>query len=179
MKRTASQTKRGSYQRRSSRERTKKSKSKSSLDSFKRKINSVVVWFLVAINVVLISSLIHRLVTPYEEPSISSETILADALEVEVLNGCGVNGLANTFENFLRTEKFDVVNIADADNYDYEKSLVIDRGTRDRREIEELCKRLGVPTERILLIDSDRYPCDATFILGADYQSLKAYQDIS
>jgi hypothetical protein len=179
VKRKVSQTKRGSYQSRSSRVHANKSKSKSNLNSFKRTINSVVVWFLVAINVVLISSLVHRLVTPYEEPPISGETILTDALEVEVLNGCGVRGIANTFADYLRSEKFDVVKIDNADNFDYEKSLVIDRGTRDRREIKELCKRLGIPMERILLIDSDRYPCDATFILGADYQSLKAYQKIS
>jgi hypothetical protein len=48
----------------------------------------------------------HNSSSKIEKPS--------EIIQVEVLNGCGVTGVADRFTDFLRSEKFDVVK---TDNY--------------------------------------------------------------
>lgn len=49
---------------------------------------------------------------------------------VEVLNGCGKDGLASEMADWLRRRGFDVVEWRDADRYDYQNTLVQDRAGR-------------------------------------------------
>ena len=46
---------------------------------------------------------------------------------VEVLNGCGIQGMADKFSRFLREHHIDVLNSDDADHYNYTHTLIITR----------------------------------------------------
>lgn len=147
-------------------------------NAFKQRISMIAVWFLVAINTILILSLIIRFVKPFQSnPSANSfETVVAeDPLKVEVLNGCNIQGLAGEYAEFLRQEHYDVVRIDNARSFDYVKTILIDRKTRDRKVIMNLAKLLGLEEDRVLPIENNDVQAAATIILGADYESLKSY----
>ena len=44
-------------------------------------------------------------------------------VQLEVLNGCGVNGVAEKFTDYLRADNFDVVNIGNYRSFDIDHSL--------------------------------------------------------
>ncbi|NHZ85798.1 MAG: hypothetical protein GWP19_07945, partial [Planctomycetia bacterium] len=48
-------------------------------------------------------------------------------IKVEVLNGCGEKGIAAKIADFLRTEHIDVVRSENADNFEYERTTLIQR----------------------------------------------------
>ncbi len=156
-------------------------RSTSPLTTLKDKLSSLLVWSLVVVNVILISSLIHRLVTPFNPNPMAGadREVRRDAIDVEVLNGCGVQGLANEFSDFLRQHNHDVVNIGNADTFDYQYSILINRGNRQEREIKDLCDELGISHNQILPIESEEVQADVTFIIGSDYQSLKSYESFN
>jgi len=97
--------------------------------------------------------------------------------KVEVLNGCGVNGLAHKFSNFLRKEGFDVLYIGNADRMNYSRTLVIDRGG-DSKKLAEFLKVMKLDRSRVVPRKSSDYNIDISIILGRDYKDLPVYNDV-
>ena len=95
-------------------------------------------------------------------------------IQVNVVNACGVNGVAQRFTEFLRARKFDVP------EYGTEKTLerfskVIDR-IGDPVSAQKVAYALGIASERIETeIDSSLY-LRATVVIGEDYGSLRPMQ---
>jgi hypothetical protein len=88
---------------------------------------------------------------------------------VEVLNGCGLDGLARRMGLRLRAEGFDVVEWRDANRYDYSRTLVL--ATERHREAavgvrDFLQGELGVGELQIQ--ESPGSLADVQVILGAD-----------
>jgi len=148
------------------------------MSSIRQRLSSVAVWALVAVNAVLLASMVHRLLTPSGSDDLNLKKVMEDPVEVEVLNGCGVPGIANTFGEFLVKNKYDVVKRANAPTKDYQKSVLIDRGKRERKQIDKLREKLGLSKDRVLPIEAPDALADATLILGADYESLKSYKEM-
>ena len=99
---------------------------------------------------------------------------VAQLLQVEVLNGCGVSGLANTTTNFLRTEQIDVVYKGNYKNFNVEKSQIIDRaGNMD--QAMEIAKVLGIEKSLISSDIDKNKQLAATIILGKDYKKLNPF----
>ena len=48
-------------------------------------------------------------------------------MQIEVLNGCGVDGVADMFTDSLRKKNIDVVNTGNYRSYNVDNSIVIDR----------------------------------------------------
>jgi len=95
-------------------------------------------------------------------------------LQVEVLNGCGVSGLANTTTNFLRTEKIDVVYKGNYKNFNVEKTQIIDRaGNLD--QAMEIAKVLGIEKSLVSSDIDKNKQLAATIILGKDYKKLNPF----
>jgi hypothetical protein len=175
--RRISKSKRSSFQKNSTPQRSS-SKGKNPFSLLRQRLNSVIVWVLVAVNAVLLASLVHRLLTPANPPDVSAKKVLENPLQVEVLNGCGVPGVANSLGEYLTQKKFDIVKKANAPTMDYQKSVLIDRGRTERKQIDRLRETLGLAKDRVLPIEAPDAQVDATFIIGADYESLKAYKDM-
>ncbi len=91
---------------------------------------------------------------------------------VQVLNGCGVDGVAKNFVNFLNRENFLVTNVDNADNFNYANSIVYLNGDY-AEEAMEIAGLLGIPTERILPANGKWKAYHITVIIGKDYRSLK------
>ncbi|OGB99829.1 hypothetical protein A2V82_15930 [candidate division KSB1 bacterium RBG_16_48_16] len=141
-------------------------------------LNSLFIWVLVVVNVILVASMVHKLITPTSLPDGSIPQDYVDPLKIEVWNGCGLSGLASEFAEFLQREKYDVVNVTNAPRFDFEVSLVIDRGRKDEKRIKSLCESLGISEENIRRIATAEMTSDATFIIGHDYASLKSYKQM-
>jgi len=155
-------------------------KSKASLDALKDKINLIVIWTLVVVNGVLISSLIHRLVGDTTPPA--SVSLIENPITVEVQNGCGVAGIANQFAEIFKRNNCDVRLVGNAvvgnePDFSYKKTVLIDRGKRKKSEIKELQRALGLKKDRVLEIKNADSATDVTLIVGSDYEKLKAYKE--
>ena len=138
----------------------------------------VVIWALVVVNAVLISSFVHKLLTPQTQIPAATEYPITDPIKVQVLNGCGVSGIANEFAEFLQQKRYDVVDVDNALNWDYEKTVIINRERQDHRQIEKFRDLIGIDPELVYKIRNDEVESDITLIIGSDYESLKVYRSL-
>ncbi|MDZ7626293.1 MAG: LytR C-terminal domain-containing protein [Ignavibacteriaceae bacterium] len=51
-------------------------------------------------------------------------------IQVEVLNGCGVSGVAEKLTDYLRTNNIDVVNLGNYRSFEIENSIIIGRNEK-------------------------------------------------
>lgn len=96
-------------------------------------------------------------------------------IKVEVLNGCGEKGLAAKISDFLRTEHIDVVRSENADNFDYERTILIQRSD-NLFNLKTTAKALNFDINdeaRVIIRPSSTADVDLTLILGKDYRSVK------
>ena len=97
--------------------------------------------------------------------------LISNVVQVEVLNGCGVAGIASSFTNHLRNHGFDVVASGNYESFDLQESIVVFRGG-DPKHAGQLAEVLGIKEKNILHETSPGYYLDATVIIGNDYQTL-------
>jgi len=109
-----------------------------------------------------------------EPPAEPAEEPLDTSVKVAVLNGCGRSGLAAMFAEKLRAEGFDVVNGfgENADSFDFDVSVVIDRKGGCRDKAETVARALGI--EHVIEQRSDdAYMIEeVAVILGRDWNAL-------
>lgn len=103
--------------------------------------------------------------------------LLGDIIQVEVLNGCGVSGVAGDMTMHLRSLGFDVVHTGNHSSQNVAETVVIDR-TGNMDAARQVAVALGLPEERVQTdVSADHY-LDATVILGVDYESVKPFVEI-
>jgi len=96
----------------------------------------------------------------------------SEIIQVEVLNGCGVTGIADRFTDYLRRNDIDVVNKSNYNSFDIDETLVIDR-IGNIANARKIAVSLGIrPTKVISQLNKD-YFLDVTVIIGKDYHKLK------
>lgn len=129
--------------------------------------------FLSVLLFILIIALLFRVVYPrIQSDRIEEDPILiSDIIQLEVLNGCGVPGLATEFTSVLRNYGFDVVESGNFDNFDMTETIIISRNGNLDNSIR-IAQALGLPEDRILIEKSTDFYLDATLVIGSDYQSL-------
>jgi hypothetical protein len=93
-------------------------------------------------------------------------------IQVEVLNGCGVEGVAAKFTNYLRQNNFDVVQVGNYRSDNIDETMIIDR-IGNRANTEKLAEVLGIEKKSILQQLNKDYFLDATLVIGKDYNKLK------
>ncbi|MDX1579032.1 MAG: LytR C-terminal domain-containing protein [Gemmatimonadota bacterium] len=107
---------------------------------------------------------------PSAEPALDPGALpLTDRIKVEVLNGAGEPGLAQTVADRLIARGFDVVAVDNAEHFDYATTHVLDRSGREGGA-GLVAARLG--TDSIVsAVDAD-LSLDATVIIGHDWSEL-------
>lgn len=130
--------------------------------------------FLSLLLFLLIFGLFSRVVFPRVQNQRADRTpeLIGEVIQLEVLNGCGVAGLANDFTSALRKNGFDVVETGNFDNFNMEQTLVISR-THNTENARRVARVLGISEENVIVEASDDFYLDATVVIGSDYQSLK------
>ncbi len=101
---------------------------------------------------------------PLEGPTLQN-------IRVEVLNGCGTDGLARKVGLHLRSLGFDVLTFENAESYNYPESIVIDRvGQPD--DARRVAEALGIPNQiQQIVVDPFRIE-GVTVIIGRDHRRL-------
>lgn len=129
--------------------------------------------FLSLLLIFLLIALGTRIVYPRIQNERSEETpeLIGTIIQLEVLNGCGVPGLANEFTSVLRQNGFDVVETGNFENFDIQETMIIARTFQDDNA-RRVADALGVSEDRIVVEASDDFYLDVTIVIGSDYQSL-------
>ncbi len=95
-------------------------------------------------------------------------------IKVEILNGCGIKGIAAKTSEFLRSEhRIDVVRSDNADKYDYSKTIIIGRNEK-LDKILSVSKAFDIPINdknHIRHFPDETLGVDVTIILGKDINS--------
>ncbi|MDZ7658876.1 LytR C-terminal domain-containing protein [Fodinibius sp.] len=130
--------------------------------------------FLSLLLAILIFGLFTRIIYPRIENqrATNNPELIGDIIQLEVLNGCGVPGLANDFTSALRKNGFDVVETGNFKNFDMQNTVVIAR-TFSTDNAKRVADALGIAEEHVFIEASEDFYLDATVVIGSDYKSLK------
>lgn len=99
------------------------------------------------------------------------EILPGEIIQVEVLNGCGVNALADRFTDYLRLRNIDVVKTGNYENFDIYESLVIDR-SGNIANAYKVAETLGIGKDKVIQQLNDDYFLDVSIVVGKDYHKL-------
>lgn len=133
-----------------------------------------VIIFVLFVVIIYLSYSIYikvKLDTGEEVVQNKNKDVPSEIIQIEVLNGCGVSGLADRVTYFLRDKGFDVVNKGNYIQFDIEKTMVIDR-IGNQANAKEVARELGVNPNSIITQINEDYFLDVSVILGSDYYKL-------
>ncbi len=100
----------------------------------------------------------------------SKEYIRNGQYKLSILNGNGVSGQASSISDEMEKYGFNVISIANADNYNYEKTLVRYYDKSLKKVIDNISDVIGASSEFVELDESelDNLKEDIQIIIGAD-----------
>ncbi len=129
--------------------------------------------FLSVLLLVLIVALFTRIVYPriFNERTELDSQLISEIIQIEVLNGCGVSGIANSYTGLLRKNGFDVVETGNFETFDLQETLIISRsGTMDNAY--RVASALGVSEQNVIRESSPDFYLDVSVVIGHDYKKL-------
>jgi len=134
--------------------------------------------FTVGVLGIVVYLLLHRFVfappvDPYVEDPVTGKR---QQIQVLILNGCGIPGVARRALRYLRLRNFDVVDIGNYDRFDVDRSFVIDcLGVPEAAR--KVAVALGIPDSAVVQrIDSSLF-VHCAVVLGKDVEQLRFYRD--
>jgi len=157
-----------------------KGKSPSDLHSVKKTSGSTniflnVIIILLAVVVIFLSYSLFTKITALT--SGEDETDLNKTqkiIQLEVLNGCGITGVAEKLTNYLRQNDFDVVQVGNYRSYDIDNTLVVDR-TGNKNNALKVAEALGIDSKNVIQQINNDYFLDVSLIIGKDFNRLKPF----
>lgn len=142
----------------------------------RKNLFTIVLWTLGVINAVLIFSFVSKHFLTGDERQISAVDEVAEApaqvLKIEVLNGCGVQGLAKKWADYLRSAGFDPWNVTNFEQSNVARTMIIDRLSNARSNGLAVAEALGLPEDYVAYQASDQRQVAVTVIIGLDYDRI-------
>lgn len=134
---------------------------------------NVTIGLLSVVLIILVGALLMRLFTPriVTERDTTATNLISDVIQIQVLNGCGVSGVASRFTSKLRQSGFDVVESGNFETFDVQKTFVIDR-SGNLENARRVAKALGISEDQIIREIATGFYLDATVVIGFDYNQL-------
>ena len=130
---------------------------------------NILIFLLLTIIIYLSYSLFLKLNSSEKiESEIRSSKKPAEIIQAEVLNGCGVSGLADRFTDFLRENNVDIVKTGNYIKFDIEETMVIDR-TGNKANALYIAELLNMKEGNAITQINNDYFVDVTIIIGRDY----------
>jgi hypothetical protein len=142
-------------------------------------INYTFIFALGILVILMISSFIIRVSNPPVSSELANDVQKTNeiecAIQVNVLNACGKDGLAKQVKDFLIERGFDVVEIANYSEH-IDNSIVIDR-IGDYSSTNKVAYAMGIDPNCITTdIDSSQF-VRSTIVIGRDYFTLKPFSN--
>ena len=126
--------------------------------------------------VCLTSAIGFALYRPQRTTPVASAAEPTKNIHVEVLNGCGKDGIAQQVGQHLRSLGFDVMTWTNAGSFNYPESMVIDR-VGNPGYARQVAEALGIQNQ-IQQIIADPFRIEqVTVIIGRDYPRLNLPQE--
>ncbi len=139
----------------------------------RKNLFSIGLWALGLVNALLIFSFVSKHFLTGDERMLNvSEEVdgsLPIVVKIEVLNGCGVPGLAKKWADHLRTAGFDPVNVTNYDSNSIPRTIIYDRESNACKNAIAVAKSLGLPKEYVAYQQSDQRMVAVTVIIGQDH----------
>lgn len=134
---------------------------------------NVAIGLLSVILLLLLTALATRVIYPrvQTERDHSVSHLISDVIQIQVLNGCGVAGVATQFTGKLRRSGFDVVESGNFETFNVEKTFVIDR-SGNLENARRVARALGISEENIIREVASGFYLDATVVIGLDFNQL-------
>lgn len=139
---------------------------------------NLIIFFLVVLIVYLSYSAYLKIVQKSPDEVIEDKReVAAEIIQLDVLNGCGVSGVADRFTDFLRANDFDVVELGNYKikgqiNYNIDETFVIDRIGNKANAIK-VAEALGIEKVKVIQQMNEDYFLDVSLVIGKDYYKLK------
>jgi len=136
-----------------------------------KKINGIFVVniLIILLSIFLVYSVITKISFTKEENKIVKETL--DRIPtIEVLNGCGYAGVADSFTDLLRSKNFDVVKTGNFSSFDIDTTFVIDR-VGEKKYAMAVAESLKIPAQNVIQHYNKNYFLDVTFVIGKDFNN--------
>lgn len=128
------------------------------------------IW-IVCIGIVALLALVANLRWQQREIQKPAPTITFQDIRIEILNGCGKDGIAKQLGTKLRAHGFDVMTLGNAGSYAFSETLVIDRVGK-MHHAKQVANILGTQN-LIQQITPDPFRIEeVTVIVGRDYAHL-------
>lgn len=142
-------------------------------DSQKNLLLNSAIGFLGILLLILITALVLRIIYPriVSERVTPDSSLISNVIQMEVLNGAGIPGLATQFTTSLRQFGFDVVETGNFDHFNVEKTLVISRSGK-MENARRVAQAIGVNDQQIIREESPDFYLDVTLVIGSDFESL-------
>lgn len=106
--------------------------------------------------------------TQKDEINIREAQKPAEIIQLEVLNGCGVSGVADRFTDYLRANDIDVVKTGNYIQFDVDETTIIDR-IGNKNNASYVANLLNVKEGSVMTQINNDYFVDVTVIIGRDY----------
>jgi hypothetical protein len=141
-------------------------------------LNYVIICVLTLMVTVMATSFIIRiLVAPPVSASIDntiSRSTAQEVIQLNILNACGVPGLASKAKEYLRARGFDVVEIGNSEEV-LSNTMIIDR-LGDIQSARQLAYAVGISDSLIVTrIDSNLF-LRSTVMIGSDFRDIKMFR---
>ncbi|MBN2423406.1 MAG: LytR C-terminal domain-containing protein [Calditrichaceae bacterium] len=118
-----------------------------------------------------------------EDNNLPAYSPIKRKIQVEILNGCGVKGIAKLMADRLKPYKYDVVNSANyiekgKENFMVPESRLIDQlNTSDNlANTRDLAEIIGISLGKIESHENSSPLADISIIIGRDYKKLKIFK---
>lgn len=137
--------------------------------------NAILIGLIVILSAViifLVYSLYMKIDYISEREDKSNQEKVSAIIQVEVLNGCGVAGIASEFTTYLRDRNFDVVSVGNFKSDSVEETMILDR-IGNKANAEKLAEVLGIDKKKIIQHLNSDYLLDVTLVIGKDYNKLE------
>lgn len=135
-------------------------------------LNTLIVMLLVVVGYLAYSLLSRNVLQPPVDAG-KAGVAPGEIIQIDVLNGSGLQGAANNCTAYLRARGFDVVEMHNYKTSDVRESLVIDR-MGNRANAEKVAYALGITKKNILQQLNHDYYVDVSVVIGKDFNSLKS-----
>ena len=136
---------------------------------------SLLIGLFLCLDIILILFIIRQCARPKMDRAI--HPVPQRMIQLEVLNGCGVNGLASRYTDYLRSKGFDVVKTGDHETFNVDETVVIDRRNNETNTMKVI-EAMGLTKRRLLKQVSEAYLLDASVVIGRDFRTLPIWQEM-
>jgi hypothetical protein len=167
------------------REKTQKKQKEKLTDVAKSAATTLLIWALVIFNLFIIASFVSKFwgapggneVAFTKDGEIPVQSLPVKKIQVEVLNGCGVPGIAKTITEYLREKGYDVVKVDNYESFNVSETMVIDRRSLDKTNAIQVAKIMGVASDKgVAPFLNQELLLDVSIVIGHDYKNLTPFK---